>query len=225
MVARARTTEQVLTIIGRHLSGVTARAVLDISLRRQRLTEATLDQSGLTQPLLTELRCGLGAFFASATARHDCVQQLESLLPRRATLVPSLTPSASAGPITIQILDDTSVVEARFHARLVATQVGFDPTDQTRIATAVSELARNIQRYAGTGTVELAPLRTPRPGIRVVARDHGPGITHLDEILAGEYASKTGLGLGIRGCRQLMDEFTVQTSPEGTVITLHKYLA
>jgi serine/threonine-protein kinase RsbT len=94
-----------------------------------------------------------------------------------------------------------------------------------RVATAVSEIARNALSYAGGGEVHIEPLLDPRPGIRVCVRDSGPGITAVDTILSGDYSSKTGLGLGIRGSRHLMDEFHVETGQgRGTTITMAKYV-
>src|ERR1044071_3265880 len=98
------------------------------------------------------------------------------------------------------------VVTARQRARDVAELLGFDRLEQTRIATAVSELARNAWRYAGGGEVRLSC--TPRM-LQVEVIDEGPGIPNLDVILAGAYTSTTGLGRGLVGVRLLMDEFEI----------------
>jgi len=103
--------------------------------------------------------------------------------------------------------------------------VGFGPTDQTKIATAVSEVSRNIYVYAQVGTVSLLPL-IGKKGLRIEARDRGPGIRDLRSILAGEYASRTGMGLGLRGCQRLMDRFEVETGRgKGTVVIMEKEIA
>jgi anti-sigma regulatory factor (Ser/Thr protein kinase) len=96
----------------------------------------------------------------------------------------------------------------------------FHPTDSVRIATAVSELTRNIYMYAGTGQVTLE-VSEDRPGsalFTVFAEDHGKGIANLDAIMSGTYRSTTGLGRGLRGAKQLLDGLEVVTGPTGTAI-------
>lgn len=111
----------------------------------------------------------------------------------------------------VELEHDEGVVTARQRARDVAELLGFDRLEQTRIATAVSELARNAHRYAGGGEVR---IMAARDRIRIEVSDRGPGIPNLDEVLRGEYTSSTGLGRGLVGVRQLMDEFEI-VAPEG----------
>jgi signal transduction histidine kinase len=122
----------------------------------------------------------------------------------------------------VDLRHDEGVVTARQRARDVAELLGFDRLEQTRIATAVSELARNAHRYAGGGEVR---IMTGRDRIRVEVTDSGPGIPNLDEVLSGEYTSSTGLGRGLVGVRGLMDEFEI-SAPEGrgTRVTVVKCL-
>ena len=114
------------------------------------------------------------------------------------------------------------VVTARQRARDVAEILGFDRLEQTRIATAVSELARNAHRYAGGGEVR---IHCAPDALRVEVVDSGPGIPNLDEVLRGEYASSTGLGRGLVGVRQLMDEFLIDApAGRGTRVSVAKRL-
>ena len=107
----------------------------------------------------------------------------------------------------------------------MAAAFGFDSTEQIKIVTAVSELSRNIHSYVGEGEIILRAPPDGQRGIEIVALDDGPGIPNLDEILAGDYKSKSGMGLGLRGCKRLMTNFEVQTSPEaGTRVTMTKIL-
>jgi signal transduction histidine kinase/CheY-like chemotaxis protein len=117
---------------------------------------------------------------------------------------------------------EEDVVDARRHAREIAVRLGFDANDQTRMATAVSEIARNAFNYAGGGEVEFRfDSDSGRYEVRV--SDSGPGIADLKKIFAGTYRSKTGMGMGIIGAKRLMDEFDVESSPDkGTVVTLVK---
>jgi len=136
---------------------------------------------------------------------------------------------SAPGPtvVTVALRGDADVVLARQRARQVAALLGFDVQDQTRFATAVSEIARNAVRYAVGGRLELrvdGALGGPQ---LLAARigDRGPGIAALDDVLAGRYQSQTGMGMGIVGTRRLMDRFSIDTHPgEGTVVELGKRL-
>lgn len=130
------------------------------------------------------------------------------------------------GPLlTVAIRGEEDVVAVRQRARQVARLVGLAPTERTRLATAVSEIARNAWSYAGGGWVELALERGHGGSALVVrVRDRGRGIAALDAVLSGRYRSPTGLGLGIAGSRRLVDRFEIQTGPAGTAVTLAKDL-
>jgi len=128
--------------------------------------------------------------------------------------------------LSVNIAREQDVVIARQRARQVAELLGFDGQAQTRVATAVSEIARNAFRYAKGGRVEFAiEGRTVPQLLAMTVRDGGPGIPDLQRILDGEYRSTTGMGLGIVGAKRLMDTFDVHTSPkDGTVVAMRKVL-
>ena len=127
--------------------------------------------------------------------------------------------------MAVVIRTEADIVSARQAGRSLAAAIGFNPTDQALIATAISELARNILRYAGSGEVRISPLSARgRDGIEVVAADHGPGIADLDEAMLDGFTTSGGLGLGLPGAKRLMDEFHVQTGPTGTTITALKFI-
>jgi signal transduction histidine kinase/CheY-like chemotaxis protein len=124
---------------------------------------------------------------------------------------------------TIDVRFENDVVLARQKSRAVAAALKFDPQDQTRIATAVSEIARNTFQYAGGGSVEFRIDENFEKMLVVTLRDKGKGILNLDEILSGKYVSQTGMGMGILGAKRLMDRFQVETQPgKGTIIVLEK---
>jgi serine/threonine-protein kinase RsbT len=128
----------------------------------------------------------------------------------------------------IAIESDNDVVTARQRARELAAGLELTSTDQTLLATAISEVARNITTYATRGEVLLSIVREAGPpareGIRVVARDRGPGIADLDLAMQDGYTSGGGLGLGLPGARRLVDEFDIETAPSvGTTVTLVKW--
>ena len=124
---------------------------------------------------------------------------------------------------TVRIDEEHDVVAARQRTRDIAAALGFDVTGQTRLATAVSEIARNACVYAGGGFVEFAIDSTsPPPLLAIRVIDRGPGVARLAEVLAGRYRSATGMGLGIVGARRLVDHFELESSAAGTRVTLKK---
>jgi signal transduction histidine kinase/CheY-like chemotaxis protein len=128
--------------------------------------------------------------------------------------------------ITIAIRHEQDVVIARQRAREIAGLVGFDGQDQTRIATAISEIVRNAFRYAGGGKVEFSIEGVSTPQLLLVrVTDQGAGIANLGQVLSGQYRSTTGMGVGIIGARRLMDQVEIDSKPGiGTVVVLKKIL-
>ena len=123
----------------------------------------------------------------------------------------------------ISIESEADVVTARQRARRLAIELDMTTTDQTLLATAISEVARNITAYAQRGEVLLEIVRDGRGrrGIRVVARDQGPGIEDVERALTDGYTTGGGLGLGLPGARRLVDEFDIETAiGVGTTVTL-----
>jgi RNA polymerase sigma factor (sigma-70 family) len=126
--------------------------------------------------------------------------------------------------VRVAVRTDADVVAARQAAREVATRLEFSSTDVTLIATAVSEITRNIVRFADSGEVVVTELQEPRRGISIVARDAGPGIPDVDQALQDGYSTYQGLGLGLPGARRLMDEFAVASETgRGTTVTMTKW--
>jgi len=128
--------------------------------------------------------------------------------------------------LTVRIRQEQDVVAARQRARQLARLLGFDEQDQVRVATSISELARNVYNYAREGEVEFAIEGQTPPQVLVVrVSDRGPGIADVGLILSGRYRSTTGMGLGILGARRLMDRFAIQSDAgQGTTITIQKLL-
>jgi len=131
----------------------------------------------------------------------------------------------SAAVLSVALKYEDDIVASRQRARQIAASLGFDPQDQTRIATAVSEIARNAFSYAGGGRVDFLVEGRTQPQLLVVrVADSGPGISNLREVLDGRYRSETGMGLGIVGARRLMDQFQIESSASGTTVLLKKLL-
>ena len=147
-----------------------------------------------------------------------CARLSEPLLDRRRT-------AAVAGEIRIPIQTDADVVTARRQGRELAAQAGFSATELTIIATAISEIARNIVMFAERGEVLVSLVgENSRQGVTVVARDAGPGIPDLKQAVRDGYSGYGGMGLGLPGSRRLMDEFEITSEVDkGTTVTMTKW--
>jgi serine/threonine-protein kinase RsbT len=130
-------------------------------------------------------------------------------------------------PKAAVIRSDLDIVIARTLARDTAKALGFGAIDQARIATAVSELARNIFLYAGSGSVTVSEVnKGGRRGIEIICEDQGPGIPDMDLAMTDGYTSSRGMGMGLPGAKRLMDEFDIHSQQGiGTTITCRKWRA
>jgi serine/threonine-protein kinase RsbT len=130
-----------------------------------------------------------------------------------------------AAEVRVPIAGEADIVTARQKGRELAAAGGFSRTEQTLIATAISEVARNIVAYARRGEIILSAVEQPgRRGVVVVARDDGPGIPDLDLALRDGYSTGNSLGMGLPGARRLMDEFDLSsTVGSGTTVTMRKW--
>ncbi len=121
----------------------------------------------------------------------------------------------------IQAVQETAdIMRARTAAKRHAAALGFGLADQTRLATAVSELTRNVLLYAKEGSCAIAHSTTDGfTGITIRVEDKGPGIGDLNSAMQDGYSTSGGMGIGLPGSRRLMDHFDITSSPEGTCIT------
>jgi signal transduction histidine kinase len=133
---------------------------------------------------------------------------------------------SNRGLLNIEVRYEQDVVLTRQRARQIASLLGFSTHEQTALATAVSEIARNAFQYAGSGRVEFLIDPDLQPQLfSVRVQDKGPGIANLTEILDGRYVSQTGMGLGIIGSQRLSDEFAIDAAPgKGTTVVIGKRL-
>jgi serine/threonine-protein kinase RsbT len=131
-----------------------------------------------------------------------------------------------AGDIVVDIVNPDDIVEARKAGHQLALDLGFSITDVTMIATAISEIARNITSYAGRGAVRVAVEdREGRKALVVRAEDDGPGIADIERALEDGYSTGRGLGLGLPGARRLMDRLVVESARgRGTVVEMWKWV-
>jgi len=124
---------------------------------------------------------------------------------------------------TVEIKTQSDIIAARHAGRKAAHLLGFGLADQTRLATAISELTRNVIQYAGRGVCTIFANDTPDPNratIRVVVEDSGPGIPDLDQAMRPGFSTGRGLGAGLPGAKRLVDKFHIESEPGHTKITM-----
>ena len=131
-----------------------------------------------------------------------------------------------AADFVVDVNNSDDIVTARQAGHELARQLGFSLTDVTMIATAISEIARNITSYAGRGEVRVGlQYRDGRQALVVRAEDDGPGIADVERALEDGYSTGRGLGLGLPGARRLMDRLIVESAPgKGTVVEMWKWI-
>jgi len=128
------------------------------------------------------------------------------------------------GETRVQIKQGGDIITARQQGRALAARLGFSSADQTLIATAISEMARNILVYAKSGEIILRPEQDSKAGIAIIAQDEGPGIPDLNRALQNGYSTSGGLGMGLPGTKRIMDEFTIVSEVgKGTTVTMKKW--
>jgi serine/threonine-protein kinase RsbT len=208
--------EEILKILRAYLSPILAKSVLSLSVSLARVRLSQL-RAGDDRKLVDEMTKGLKVYVRDAKERNECVARLSELLAQRKQ------PEATSNvPPVIAILDEADIVTARGRGTQLCSELGFPKVVQVKVATVISELARNIVQYAGEGEITITSFDN---GIEVVARDEGPGIDDLDAVLSGEYSSETGMGKGLIGTKNIMDEFEVQSKPGmGTEVRVKKFL-
>lgn len=128
--------------------------------------------------------------------------------------------------LRIPIDNEADIVTARQEGRQLAAEQGFSRTEQTLIATAISEVARNIIEYARRGEILLCGMeQRGRRGIQVIARDDGPGIQDVNLAMRDGWSTAKSLGMGLPGARRLMDEFDLVSAPgKGTLVKMAKWV-
>jgi len=131
----------------------------------------------------------------------------------------------SDGEIKVSITSDQDIVQARQKGRALAMEMGFGSGDATLIATAISELARNIVSYARRGQISLKVVDGGgRYGLSIIASDEGPGIPDIRQALRDGFSTSGSLGIGLPGVRRLMDEFEITSQPgQGTTVAVKKW--
>ena len=211
--------EKVVEALSPFLGAITVKSIWKRSLLWSNVDLART-KPGDEIRLVREIEKGIRVFLRDPDLQRKCVIRLERTL--RAHFNEAETQTSA---LLINVRDESDIVLARGSAAAMCKRLGFPKTAEVKVATAVSELSRNIIQYGGGGEVSITPLKGDSNGIEIVATDSGPGIPNLEDILAGNYQSRQGMGMGLRGTKNLMDFFEVETGPDkGTRITVRKYL-
>jgi serine/threonine-protein kinase RsbT len=237
---------ELLRVLQQFMSETAARLVLRGTLEPLRLSLESVGSAEL--PRVIEALEPATRHFVDPARRPQLAAQLRTLATPAASAMsaqyaaapaakptptpphgtPVVAPAAPAGPevraTTYLVRTESDASHARLAARMMCETLGGRGYECQKVATAVSELARNQIAYAGGGTIQLAPEQTPRRLLRVRAEDQGRGIPDLERVLSGTYRSKTGMGLGLLGVKRLADRFDVRTGPSGTQVDFEVWL-
>ena len=221
-------TEDLVAVLRGYFSAPLARALLTATLRRAKLPHESIERRGVPAAVgaLEEI---LPNYIADAKRRADCLRALRLVTgastppSARAELVREVSTTASAATI-IHLRTPDDVVNACEVGRDIARKVGFSDVDQVKVATATAELTRNALVYAKGGEMRVTSLDAPRRGIEIEVTDRGSGIDDLELVMSERYRSRTGMGMGLKGAKRLMDVFEISSSHEGTRVFVRKFV-
>ncbi|MCP4197607.1 MAG: anti-sigma regulatory factor [Proteobacteria bacterium] len=181
---------------------------------------ASVMEPGDELRLFRELEKGIRICLQNPADQNECIHTLSKILVPQTNV--GLTRSRRT---EVPIINESDIVTARSLGRDMCKEIGFSPTDQVKLATAVSELARNIVQYGGRGRIVLTALNGTKPGLEVCAHNERPAIENVDFVLSGQYRSKIGIGRGLAETRNLVDDLDIQADAHnGTTVTARKYL-
>jgi serine/threonine-protein kinase RsbT len=200
--------EKLVDLLKQYISIVNARALVLRALRENGIDSSSASRQDLRRCSAT-LRRGVD-LFVTPSRREDALRDLAGFCGSD-----SLRPDACS----LSVETEMDVSKARSEARRICTRFGAPPFIMQKVATIVSELARNIVLYAKRGTIEIVPVFGSQRKVLIRAFDQGPGIPNIDRVLSGQYQSKTGLGRGLSGSKRLADRFDISTGSAGTHVT------
>lgn len=198
--------------LARHLSGPNSLAILEATATTAGVRRDRLGPRHLTE-LIAHVQASFGFFGVPEDHRDACLNRLRDLAS-------GSNAEPSSGPVVVPIRQEPDIVRARLAGKLLCRKLRFSDGCTTKVVTAISELARNVFKHAGKGSVTVRGTPGEPPGIEVVATDSGPGIADVDALLA---AGRSSTGAGLRGTRDLADSFEIVSRPgTGTTVTFRK---
>lgn len=217
MVPVGSANETAVSTLQPYVGAIVARSIVQVASGQCGIGFDQADASQL-QCLVQAIENGIRAFLADANRADECVANL-----RQALNVHASEDVYVEQRLVVDIIEEYDIVTARGECRNLCARLGFAASEQVKIATVVSELARNIVQYVGRGRIELIAIQLPHKGIEIISTDEGTGIPDVDLVLSGSYQSRTGMGVGLVGTKRLMDHFEVESGPTGTRIVTRKY--
>lgn len=214
-------------ILSRYVPRAVALGIVDWVKQSTGWTGETLGGRA-RQDVASEAATALRYFLKDERKRELCIAELQAALGFSQRPLPD-EPEMQDRSLALQLRGEDDIVMVRAKVLEECREVGFSNIERTKLATAISELSRNVITYAGRGSVEVEVVNGSgtrhQRGLEVRIEDDGPGIPNVSEILRGRYVSKTGMGKGLRGAKQLVDEFFIDTAVgRGTRIRLRHFL-
>lgn len=200
--------EAITSILERYMSRVNARSLVVRALQERGLSERTVTRDDLVK-CSPALRRGI-ELFVPARLQAEALDRFKEFFRAR----------SDSSSCRVELKKEADISTARAEARRMCENAGASAFCMQKVTTIVSELARNIVLYAEQGRIELGFINKDRQSqIVVTAIDNGPGIPNLNQIMGGQYQSRTGLGKGLLGTKRLADKFHIATSSSGTSVT------
>jgi serine/threonine-protein kinase RsbT len=209
--------ENALGVLKAIMSPILAKSILSLS---ESWAGVDMDRlrPGDIRRLMEELEKGINLYVPDPETQRLCLDRLREIMTESVQARPEEMNSTM-----VAVREESDIVTARAAAREVCVRLDFSLSMQVKVATAISELARNIVQYAGRGEIIISSGGVP-PAIEIIASDQGPGIADVDAVMSDRYKSKRGMGIGLKGTRNLMDEFSIESRPgEGCVVRAKKY--
>ena len=208
---------RLLEILHAYMSPILARSIISLSVNWAGVELKNI-LSGDVDRFLEELTKGIKLYVPEGPHQEQCLEKISELFSETRT-----EDRDDSLARFVAIREESDIVTARSVGRQVCLELGFPLTLQVRVATAISELARNIVQYAAKGEIVISATCDP-PCIEIVARDEGPGIEDIDAVMSDTYQSTRGMGIGLKGTRNMMDDFSISSTPgEGTIVCVKKH--
>ena len=213
------TEEKLLSTLASFLNLTAARSLISLGM-----TTANVDidnmQPGDNLRLLRELENLVRLCLRDPTEQKHCVHALSDIIRP----IKGMT-GTSKKCAEVPIITESDVITARGLSWDMCKEIGFSPADQIKLATAVSDLARNIVQFGGRGKIVLTALSGAKPGLEVLARDDGPVVDNVDFVLAKQSRPKIGIGRSLARTKTLVDDLEITSKGrDGTEVTARKYL-
>jgi len=210
-----------LSVLERYFSPPLAKTLLTVTRRREGLEQEANPQ---LPHIVAALERALPGYLADGGRRDACTRELRKLIQGGAPTGNGHASPGGGAQLTFEISSEQDLHRVTETVRSLSRDLGMSPLDQTKLTTAVSELTRNVLQYAGSGRVFITRLEG-RAGLEIVAEDRGPGIADVELVLSARYASRTGMGMGLKGTKRIVDEFQIDSAKgRGTRVLIRKYV-